>query len=320
MHASEASPIARASTPSPPDSSSSLADASGPLPSGSSTPTNPSPPLAAASEPSSGLDELDLFGELERGESALSQDLASATARPAEEPRFAGSSESAKLSGLDEQDLFGDLDSPDEGAASSTDAREGDAPGRVAGEGVASSRATPDPDPDLFAGLPSLEDPPDDGIDVPIGVDVEEPTRVPARARSTGERAAPARNVAPQPRVAATAATPSAPDTTQARPSQIWRVVVAVLALAAFGLAAFALLAPETVQVPAGTSRLVVTTEPPGGAVRVDEGALVGAPATFDGLTPGEHVVVVEDDGVVRWQGSVDLASGASRTLRVVLE
>lgn len=181
----------------------------------------------------------------------------------------------------------------------------------------------------LFADLPVPE----------IEVEVPDPTRVPEAAPRTARTSEPTRAPArrerpvehtpasgrasvpsarpPEPARRSLTPTPAPPIEDVAPPShRIWKVLAAVLlvALVALGGLALALATAPT------TTSLTITTEPPGAPVRLNGANSVLSPATFTDVAPGVQQVVVDGPSGPRWEGSIDVEPGSSRTLRIVLE
>ncbi|MCB9562654.1 MAG: protein kinase [Sandaracinus sp.] len=189
----------------------------------------------------------------------------------------------------------------------------------------------------LFADLPVPDAPP-----VEIDVEVPEPTRMPAPqparpSRPSEPTRAPLRSqprAQPMPdRPSVTpmrASVPTRSDPTGSRgltptpsnvapPStsgRVWKLLATLLAMVVVGLAVLALIGGPT----NGPTTLTVVTVPPGAPVSVNGSPAVPSPATFTNLGAGAQQVVVQGEGGPRWEGSVDVADGSTRTLRVVLE
>jgi serine/threonine-protein kinase len=259
---------------------------------------------------------------------AAPSDAPSSDAPSSDAPSSAAPPSSPPESRLSMDDLFGDgvIDDAPEKEPSATDR----GPAR-------SATTTPGDDPlGLFADLPIPE----------IEVEVPDPTRVPEAApraaRTSEPTRAPLRAV--RPAVATASERSSAPPV--ARPSdarpieagrrsitptpapvapppveaasshRLWKVLAAVLLVVVVALGGLAL---AVATAPATTS-LTITTEPPGAPVRLNGGTPVRSPATFTDVTPGPQRVVIDGASGPRWEGSIDVEPGTTRTLRIVLE
>lgn len=77
---------------------------------------------------------------------------------------------------------------------------------------------------------------------------------------------------------------------------------------------------PEPVALPSGTATLLVASAPPGARVHLAERETLTTPATFEGLAPGDHVVVVELEGHRSWAQSVTLTSDEATAITARLE